>query len=361
MKKLVSCLIVMFFLLANDVTNAQSVAINNDGAAPDSSAIVDIASRSKGLLIPRMNSNERNSIVVPAQGLLVFDTDMNNIFVYKGTGWTELGSSSGGSGYWSSNGSNIYNTNAGDIGIGTSSPGTSLHIKRNNEAVRIEGSNAYISFYDNSGIYKGYLWQGTDNNISLGTAVGNTTGRIEFHNNGVLASSIDNTGSFQVYGISASLKLNQNGITGGELKVNGNNLEISARRVLNGAAGNLILQADDASGASTGNVGIGTINPTYKLSVNGNVRAKEIIVESGWADYVFQDDYKLKPLNEVEDFIRANKHLPNIPSAIEIQTSGLSVGETQKKMMEKIEELTLYIIQQQKEIDFLKKAVPKTN
>jgi hypothetical protein len=103
-----------------------------------------------------------------------------------------------------------------------------------------------------------------------------------------------------------------------------------------------------------GNVGIGTTNPTYKLSVNGNVRSKEVVVESGWADFVFDKKYNLLPLLEVEKYINKNKHLPNIPSAEEIQTNGLKVGELQTKMMQKIEELTLYVIELKKEIELLK-------
>ncbi|RYZ98680.1 MAG: hypothetical protein EOP47_18745 [Sphingobacteriaceae bacterium] len=106
--------------------------------------------------------------------------------------------------------------------------------------------------------------------------------------------------------------------------------------------------------AGNGNIGIGTDNPTYKLSVNGNVRSKEVVVESAWADYVFDENYELRSLDAVEKFIETNKHLPGIPSAKEIQQNGLNVGELQTKMMEKIEELTLYIIQLKKELDALK-------
>ncbi len=107
--------------------------------------------------------------------------------------------------------------------------------------------------------------------------------------------------------------------------------------------------------AATGNVGIGTDNPTYKLSVNGNIRSKEVVVEIGWADYVFDKEYKLRSLPEVENYIREHNHLPGIPSAKEIETNGLQLGDTQKRMMEKIEELTLYIIEMKKEIEILKK------
>jgi len=107
--------------------------------------------------------------------------------------------------------------------------------------------------------------------------------------------------------------------------------------------------------ATNGNVGIGTINPAYKLSVSGTIQTKEVRVETGWADFVFDKGYQLKPLPEVEAFIHANKHLENIPSAKEIQDDGLAVGEVQTKMMQKIEELTLYVIELQKQINELKK------
>jgi hypothetical protein len=103
-----------------------------------------------------------------------------------------------------------------------------------------------------------------------------------------------------------------------------------------------------------GNVGIGTINPTYKLSVNGTMQTKEVRVETGWADFVFEKEYVLPSLDFVENYALQNKHLPGIPSAKEIQENGLAVGDMQTKMMQKIEELTLYVIELKKEINHLK-------
>ncbi|MEO6723281.1 MAG: hypothetical protein ABIN67_23140 [Ferruginibacter sp.] len=97
--------------------------------------------------------------------------------------------------------------------------------------------------------------------------------------------------------------------------------------------------------ADNGNVGIGTTNPTYKLSVSGNIRSKEVVVETGWADYVFDEKYALPSMAEVKQFIKQYNHLPGIPSAKEIEEGGLQLGEIQKKMMSKIEELTLYMLQ----------------
>jgi hypothetical protein len=95
---------------------------------------------------------------------------------------------------------------------------------------------------------------------------------------------------------------------------------------------------------NTGRLGIGTNNPAYTLSVNGTIQSKEVRVETGWSDYVFEKDYQLRSLDNVAKYIAQNKHLPGIPSAEEIRKNGLAVGEVQTKMMEKIEELTLYLI-----------------
>ncbi len=94
-----------------------------------------------------------------------------------------------------------------------------------------------------------------------------------------------------------------------------------------------------------GNVGIGTTNPTNKLEVAGTIRAKEVIVETtGWSDYVFAPDYRLAPLAEVEAHIAAKGTLPGIPSAAEVATQGVSVGDMQAKLLAKVEELTLHLI-----------------
>ncbi len=107
----------------------------------------------------------------------------------------------------------------------------------------------------------------------------------------------------------------------------------------------------------SGMVGIGTVSPTHKLSVNGTIQAKEVIVESGWSDFVFEDSYRLRSLEEVENHIEEYGHLPDVPSAAVVESEGLSVGEAQKIMMQKIEELTLYMIDLKKENEALKAEV----
>ena len=109
-----------------------------------------------------------------------------------------------------------------------------------------------------------------------------------------------------------------------------------------------------------GTVGIGTKHTFgYQLAVNGVIGAKEIKVEttSAWPDYVFASDYNLRSLNEVETYIEQNNHLPDIPSQKEVNEKGINLGNMDAKLLQKIEELTLYIIQQNKKIENMQKQI----
>ena len=103
-----------------------------------------------------------------------------------------------------------------------------------------------------------------------------------------------------------------------------------------------------------GNVGIGTSDTQgYKLAVNGTIRAKEVKVESEWADFVFKKDYNLPALEEVEQHIEENGTLPGVPSEKEVKANGVNLAETNVLLLQKIEELTLYIIQQEKRMEVM--------
>lgn len=103
-----------------------------------------------------------------------------------------------------------------------------------------------------------------------------------------------------------------------------------------------------------GKVGIGTTEPSEELSVNGKIRAHEIKVEvADWPDYVFEDSYQLPSLAETERYIKNNKHLPDMPSADQVQADGVAVGELNRLLLQKVEELTLHLIEKSKRIDIL--------
>ncbi|WP_163444843.1 hypothetical protein [Flavobacterium columnare] len=117
-------------------------------------------------------------------------------------------------------------------------------------------------------------------------------------------------------------------------------------------------------------IGIGTNNPDEMLAVKGSIHAQEVRIDQKIpADYVFEKyyngksilkaDYKMPTLAEIEKYTKENNHLPNIPSAKEIQEKGLQIGEMTNLLLQKIEELTLYMIEQQKRIEFLESKLIK--
>ncbi len=144
----------------------------------------------------------------------------------------------------------------------------------------------------------------------------------------------------------------------GFIDLSGNDFRIGTNTENN--TGNFIIRVNGLNTIyinPSGNMSIGTssVATGYKVSIAGRVMCEELKVQlRPWADYVFADNYPLMNLYQVEEFIKTNKHLPNIPTAKEIETDGLAVGDMQRRMMEKIEEMMLYIISLKKEIDSLK-------
>jgi hypothetical protein len=115
-------------------------------------------------------------------------------------------------------------------------------------------------------------------------------------------------------------------------------------------AGGLTVGASQLVAWTNGCVGIGIANPTNALAVNGTIKAKEVIVTlDGWPDFVFAEDYRPMPLDQVEQYIRANGHLPGVPSAAEVAAGGVKLGEMQAILLQKVEELTLHVIELEKQ------------
>lgn len=116
---------------------------------------------------------------------------------------------------------------------------------------------------------------------------------------------------------------------------------------------------------ANGNVGIGTTNindATYKLFVEGSIRTRKVRVDAiAWPDYVFDKKYTLLPITEVEKYIEEHHHLPEVPSAAEVQKKGLDLGDNQATLLKKIEELTLYLIEQNKRMEAQEKQLQEGN
>jgi hypothetical protein len=188
-------------------------------------------------------------------------------------------------------------------------------------------------------IYKGLRLEGSDliinaasgGNVGIGTIAPATTFHVGDNSSVVYSTAIAGHGGTDIVAIG-----NRSGIA----SINGYANDFSAVK-------NLALNPDG------GNVGIGTTNPTQKLSVDGTVLARKVKVSqtpSDWPDYVFDSSYQLAPLHAVEKYIQQNKHLPELPSAAEVKNNGIDLGDNQAVLLKKIEELTLYIIEQDKRI-----------
>lgn len=212
---------------------------------------------------------------------------------------------------------------------------------------------------------------GNDNIIStflkgnVGIGTGTTAPDFKLTVNGNF--KVTNGSNFMYYDGAADfvLKCNSRG-GGGRALVHdgGNSLTLNYANDFSGGTriGTNILFLDGGNSyINTGNLGIGTNAPDEKLTVKGKIHAEEVIVDLNVpvADYVFGKEYKLMPLHKVEEYVNANSHLPEVPSAAEIKEKGMSMGEMQNKLLQKVEELTLYVIQQQKEIESLKKQLSK--
>ncbi|WP_299185637.1 hypothetical protein [uncultured Aquimarina sp.] len=266
----------------------------------------------------------------------------------------------------------IIKGNGSGIGIGTTNPTQKLQVDAKDSAIQIQlnrtGSNiGKVDFgVDNNGLhywvggYDGFGKEefliGTNGNIGVGTT--NPSGKLEILKNADLSNAITLPNSGLIIradndGSDASLRF---GVDNTNLKA-----VIQTQQTTTAAKFDLLMNPFG------GNVGIGTTDTQgYKLGVNGKIAATEVKVAlyNAWPDYVFEDSYNLPSLQEVENHISEKGHLENIPSATEVAENGIQLGEMNKKLLQKIEELTLYMIeqnkvnqQQQKQIKELKNAI----
>ncbi|GAA3591137.1 malectin domain-containing carbohydrate-binding protein [Flavivirga amylovorans] len=169
---------------------------------------------------------------------------------------------------------------------------------------------------------------------------------------GVLETTLGNVLIYQVTGLTGSTAYNFT-VTAldavGNESVDSNILAITTNAASGGGSGNWTLNNQDVY-YNLGNVGIGTTIPDSKLTVKGSIHSEEVKIDLSVPapDYVFETDYNLTPLEKLRNYIKTYKHLPNIPTAKEMEANGVELGIMNMKLLEKIEELTLYILQQQK-------------
>jgi hypothetical protein len=311
----------------------------------------------------------------------------------------------------------IYNTNTGNVGIGTGSTVAAT------EKLRVKGGNILLDYWatGTGNLYFGGKTDASQNGLRL-SCVSGSNGLIDVRTPNAttgLVFRIDNN-----FGGTERMRINANGNVGinisnptEKLQINSGVFKISG---INSYGGPMMLFAGSATSgytgdwsieyvpssqgnaglnfwkpfgspnggnnylflADNGNVGIRTNNPTANFTVNGNMLIGDpsvvnittpganykLYVQTGiltekvkvsvassanWADYVFDEKYKLKSISDLELFIKTHKHLPNVPSADEVVKNGIDMATMDAKLLEKIEELSLYIIEQNKRIEAL--------
>lgn len=412
---------ILAFLLGISVAMPAIAQKDNVGIGttkPDQSAVLDVSSSTKGFLMPRMSLQQRSAIQNPAQGLVIYQTDfLSGFYFYDGAEWkamTSQNSISGTDGDWAIGGSNAGSlsnsiigafdqplrflsngTAAGLLGGNTSASGnfntaiggyalgfyqTSLlsggvPTGARNAAIGYYALRKNVSGLDNFalGLSAAYEQLGSYN-VAIGNAallgnvgsLGNYNTAIGYHAMQLVGTSASNNTAIGPEALenvtgSGSIAI---GYQAGQNETSGNKLYIAnsntATPLVYGDFGTAkylaigeVAVADRAAAATGG----------YRLLVKGGMMTEKIKVavagSTDWADYVFEPAYQLMPLDKVESFVKENKHLPNVPSADDMVKNGLDVTKTSAKLMEKIEELTLYMIEMNKEIKALKEENSK--
>lgn len=248
----------------------------------------------------------------------------------------------------------LFIKSGGNVGIGTLNPTRKLHIADSgyiqfdpsDGAIEIgsgNDGNSYIDFKGGGHLeedYWGRLGYKDSEGFSLTSRATNAA---------VLATRTADISNYMVMFSGAAAN------SYGELSFEGTGTYSGNFYVGGAATGAIVLRNSGYTPrlwiTPSGDVGVGTTSPSHKLSVNGSVRAKEVIVETtGWSDYVFAGSYKLPTLAETEEHIVRHGHLPGIPSAADVAENGVSLGEMQAKLLAKIEEMTLHQIAMEKRL-----------
>ena len=250
------------------------IAINTNGNAPHSSAMLDVQSTNKGFLLPRMTQAQRIAISNPSEGLLVFDMDAKKLYQFQGGVWRFLIDNS----YWAASNTRNWVYNGTDsVGIGTSAPTAKLHV--NNGDLRVSNADLNIVNGDivhnkagatiqlqDAGVNKGFF-QLSGDDLRFGTNSGNSTGNVILRMNGANRFQFTQSGRMSILADqNPTLYFNTGGIDKAFLQLQGESIRLDA-------PGNKVYIGDDLTvDDATNRIGIGTTTPEQKLHVTGNVK-----------------------------------------------------------------------------------------
>lgn len=413
MKNNFRLLVVALGIISVTPVIAQKDNVGIGTTKPDQSAALDITSSTKGLLMPRMSLQQRGAIQNPAQGLVIYQTDfLSGFYFYDGKEWksmTQEKSVAGVDGDWTVTGNTGMHPSGNFIG---NVDNVAFNIRVNNQRAGFidaaGGAGNYNAFFGSRAGLSGFLAAQTGQaNLGFGSEAlrDYTTGGSNVAV-GAFAQAFTTTGNLNVAVGSNALGANTTGsnnmaIGGGASRLNttgSNNVAIGKFALYSTTTGSgnigigpeagysetgsdklyiansnttlpLIYGDFSAKFISIGDVGVAgdpvataakrnSLASQYGLLVQKGILTEKIKVATmtttDWADYVFENDYKVMPLEAVEAFVKENKHLPNVPTTAEMMSSGNDLMKTDAKLLEKIEELTLYMIEMNKEIKALK-------
>lgn len=433
MKNNLQLLVLALGILIAIPTLAQKDNVGIGTTKPDQSAMLDINSSNKGLLMPRMSLQQRGSIQNPAEGLVIYQTDfLSGFYFYDGKDWKPMISETNANSVADANNWGI----SGNAGLSAANfIGTTDAVPLN---FKVNGYKSGLISVASTNTHFGYAsgnsgGSGTENTgfgwlslLSYTTGYGNTaygnqtlqkttTGQLNLAVGGF--SLQNNIGGFGNVGLGYATLINNvsgnnnvaigadalySNTTSGNIAIGrsalttlttgANNLAIGYQAGNSANGSNNIFLGTQAGFSETGSNKLyitpsNTTQPTIYgdfsanfVSIGNNITLAKrdaiatagsygLLVEKGilteklkvatiasadWADYVFDEKYKMLSLEEVEKFVKANKHLPNVPSAEEMSKNGLDIVTSDSKLLEKIEELTLYMIEMNKEIKALK-------
>jgi hypothetical protein len=246
---------------------------------------------------------------------------------------------------WTTSGSVMYNTNTGFVDIGLTNPTANLSVLANTHPSFTLG----VSGNQTNGVAQINTSLHVVSSNATATAV-NGAVAWDYYNygnspswSGTLIEHVGSAVTGNTYGMPAANQghlIFQN-VANGVIGSNGANIYISPATVVS------------TTFLTNGNVLIGKTTQTnagYKLDVNGNTRSNKVVVNTTGADFVFDSAYHLRALPEVDTYISQNHHLPDIQPAEEMKKEGLDVGDNQTRLLQKVEELTLYLIKQDKQL-----------